>query len=227
MPTSKKTPARILIADDHALFRRGIATLLNEQHDLEVVAEAEDGLEAVQLARDLDVDLIVMDVNMPISDGLEATQMVRKLMPDVKIMMLTVKDRDATLFAAIKAGAGGYMLKNANADDILQGVRQMLAGQAVLPPQLATDLLREFGRLARLPRPVDAPEEAFGLTTRELEVLNHIAHGKTDKEIAARMALSVYTIKSHVRNILSKLHVANRWEAARRAGEEGLLDGRR
>ncbi len=226
MPTSKKTSKRILIADDHALFRRGLAALLNDQPDLEVVAQAQDGLEAVQLARDLDVDLIVMDVNMPISDGLEATQMIRKLMPEVKIMMLTVNDKDETLFAAIKAGAGGYMLKNADADDILEGVRQMLASQAVLPPQLATYLLREFGRLARLPWPADAPKEAFGLTTRELEVLNHIARGKMDKEIAARMGLSVYTIKSHVRNILSKLHVANRWEAARRAGEEGLLDGR-
>ena len=128
MPTSKKTPGRILVADDHVLFRRGLAALLNDQPDLEVVAEAEDGLEAVQLARDLDVDLIVMDVNMPISDGLEATQMIRKLMPDVKIMMLTVNDKDETLFAAIKAGAGGYMLKNADADGVLEGVREMLAG---------------------------------------------------------------------------------------------------
>jgi two-component system NarL family response regulator len=224
MPTSNKTPARILIADDHALFRHGLAGLLSDQPDMEVVAQASDGLEALQLAREVGVDLIVMDVNMPISDGLEATQMIRQHMPEAKIMMLTINDKDETLFAAIKAGAGGYMLKNADADDVLQGIRQMLAGQAVLPPQLATNLLQEFARLASLPRAPQTPAEDFGLTGRELEVLQFIASGLTDKEIAQQLDLSVYTIKSHVRKILSKLHTANRWEAAQRAREEGLLN---
>ena len=113
---------------------------------------------------------------------------------------------------------------NADADDVLQGIRQMLAGQAVLPAQLATNLLQEFARLATLPRAPQTPAEDFGLTGRELEVLQFIASGLTDKEIAQRLDLSIYTIKSHVRKILSKLHAANRWEAAQRAREEGLLN---
>jgi len=218
-----KAPASILLADDHALFRHALATLLNEQPDLEVVGQAGDGLEAVQLARDLNVDLILMDINMPISDGLEATRMIRKFAPEARIMMLTIRDEDETLFKAIKAGAGGYMLKNADADAFLEGVRQILAGEAVLPPKLAARLLEEFARLASQPATPVASKQDFGLTNRELDVLNHIAAAETDKEIAQKLDLSIHTVKSHVRNILSKLHAANRWEAARKARDEGLL----
>jgi two-component system NarL family response regulator len=224
MSTKIKPPARILLAEDHALFRHGLATLLHDQPDLEVVGQAGDGLEAVQLARESNVDLVIMDINMPISDGLEATRLLHQILPEVKIMMLTINDQDKMLFEAIKAGAGGYMLKSANADDVLEGVRQMLAGQAVVPPHLAAQLLQEFGRMARqTPKPA-TPQQDFGLTNREIEVLQFIASGNTDKEIAQRLDLSVYTIKSHVRKILSKLHTANRWEAAQRAREEGLLN---
>ena len=223
MPTKTDPPARIVLADDHALFRHGLASLLNDQPGLEVVGQAADGLEALQLARQLDVDLIIMDINMPISDGLEAARLIREFLPDVKIMMLTISDRDENLFEAIKAGAGGYMLKSADADEVLEGVRAMLAGEVVLPPQLANRLLKEFARLAAQTAELATPQEEFGLTNRELEVLGFIARGETDKEIAQKLNLSVYTVKSHVRKILAKLHAANRWEAARRAREEGLL----
>ena len=179
----------------------------------------------MQLASELDVDLIVMDINMPFSTGLEATRLIHRSRPDAKIMMLTISDKDENLFEAIKAGAGGYMLKSADADDVLEGVRQMLAGEAVLPPQLAGYLLKEFARMSRRVPERPTPQQEYGLTNREMEVLQLIASGRTDKEIAARLGLSIYTIKSHVRKILSKLHAANRWEAARRAGDEGLLDG--
>jgi DNA-binding NarL/FixJ family response regulator len=200
MPT-KEASARILIADDHSLFRHGLASLINGQPDL----------------------VIVMDINMPISDGLEATRLIRKYVPETKIMMLTIRDEDETLFEAVKAGAGGYMLKNADADAFVEGIRQMLAGDAVLPPTLAARLLNEFARLANQPAVPAATRRKFGLSKRELEILTHIGAGETDKEIARKLTLSVYTIKSHVRNILAKLHAANRWEAANKAREEGLL----
>lgn len=222
MPTDQPA-ARILLVDDHALFRDGLARLINDQPDMNVVGQAADGLEAVQLVRDLDPDLIVMDINMPISDGFEATRLIRELDPDAKILMLTIRDEDVTLFEAIKAGANGYLLKNADADEFLEGIGQVLAGEAVLPPKLASRLLAEFARLANQPALPAAPKEEFGLTSRELDVLNLIADGRTDKEIASALNLSVYTIKSHVRSILSKLHAANRWEAASTAREEGLL----
>ena len=222
MPTDQPA-ARILLVDDHALFRAGLARLINDQPDMNVVGQAADGLEAVQLVRDLDPDLIVMDINMPISDGFEATRLIRELDPDAKILMLTIRDEDVTLFEAIKAGANGYLLKNADADEFLEGISQVLAGEAVLPSELASRLLAEFARLANQPAVPAAPKEEFGLTSRELDVLNLIADGSTDKEIASALALSVYTIKSHVRSILSKLHAANRWEAASTAREEGLL----
>jgi two-component system NarL family response regulator len=216
--------ARILLVDDHELFRQGLVSLINAQPDLQAVGQAGDGLEALTLARDLRPDLIVMDVNMPISNGLEATRLIRRTMPEARIMMLTVRDEDEDLFAAIKAGANGYMLKDSDSATFLEGVRAMLTGEAVLPPKLAARLLDEFARLASQPTPAAAPKPDYGLTEREMEVLRYIADGATDKEIAGRLYLSVYTVKSHVRSILNKLHASNRWQAARQAGEEGLLD---
>jgi DNA-binding NarL/FixJ family response regulator len=207
------------LADDHDLFREGLAGLVNAQPDLEVAGQAGDGLEALQLARDLKPALIIMDINMPICDGLEATRLIRAEWPDARIVMLTVHDEDEKLFEAIKAGAQGYMLKSLHSAEFLRGVRSALSGEAVLPPQLAARLLKEFARLAA--QPAAAPEasgEPFDLTAREKEVLDLIATGATDKEIAAQLALSLHTVKSHVRNILSKTHAINRRQAAKLAG---------
>lgn len=215
-------PARILLVDDHELFREGLAGLVNAQPDLTVVGQAGDGLEALTMARDLQPDLIVMDINMPISGGLEATRLIREALPDVRIVMLTVHDKDEKLFAAIRAGANGYMLKDTNSADFLLGVRGALGGEATLPPRLAASLVEAYARLATQP-PSPPPDEEPDLTAREMEVLNLIATGASNQEIAAQLSISLHTAKSHVRNILSKLHAVNRRHAARLAAQRGLL----
>jgi DNA-binding NarL/FixJ family response regulator len=211
------TRARVVLADDHELFREGLAGLVGAQPDLEVVGQAGDGLEALALARDLRPDLIVMDIKMPVCDGLEATRLIRAELPEARIVMLTVHDEDEKLFEAVKAGASGYILKSTHAPDFLRGLRGALAGEAPLPPKLAARLLDEFARLAQPPAP-PTPPEAAELTPREREVLNLIATGATDKDIAAQLSLSLHTVKTHVRNILSKLHAVNRRHAAKLAG---------
>jgi DNA-binding NarL/FixJ family response regulator len=218
--------ARLLLADDHDLFREGLAGLINTQSDLEVVGQARDGLEAFTLTRDVCPDLIVMDINMPVCDGLEATRLIRAEWPEARILILSVHDENEKLFEAIKSGACGYLLKNIGSADFLRGVRSILAGEAVLPPKLATHLVEEFARLANhqaSDRSSSSPPTA-DLTPREQEVLNLIATSATDKEIAAQLSLSLHTVKSHVRSILSKLHAANRRQAARLAGHEGRLN---
>ena len=218
------TLARILLADDHELFRDGLAGLINEQPDLEVVAEAGDGLEALKFARDLKPDLIVMDINMPICDGLEATSLICTELPGSRIIMLTVHDEDEELFAAIKAGAVGYLLKSTNKRNFLAGIRMALAGDAALAPKIATRVLDEFSRLMGQSVTIASSEDTPDLTPRERDVLQFIATGATDKEIATELSISLYTVKSHVRNILGKLHAVNRREAARLASQHGLLD---
>ena len=210
------TRARILLADDHDLFREGLAGLINAQADLEVAGQAGDGLEALALACDLKPELIIMDINMPICDGLEATRLIRAEWAEACIVMLTVHDEDEKLFEAIKSGAQGYMLKSLHSAEFLRGVRSALNGEAVLPPKLAGHLLTEFARLAQRPAGVVAsPAEADVLTAREQEVLDLIATGATDKVIAEKLSLSLHTVKSHVRNILSKTHAVNRRHAAK------------
>ncbi|HJW84871.1 MAG TPA: response regulator transcription factor [Anaerolineae bacterium] len=209
--------ARVLLADDHDLFREGLAGLIDAQPDLEVVGQGADGLEALALARDLHPDLIVIDIKMPVCDGLEATRLIRAAWPEARIVILTVHDEDEKLFEAVKAGATGYILKDTNSTDFLRSVRGALAGEAALPPKLAARLLDEFARLAKQAVP-DSPSSASAdLTPREREVLDLIATGATDKEISAQLSLSLHTVKSHVRSILSKLHAANRRQAVKLA----------
>jgi DNA-binding NarL/FixJ family response regulator len=215
--------AQILLADDHELFREGLAGLINSQTDLVVAGQASDGLEALTMARDLQPDLIVMDVKMPICDGLEATRLIRRERPEARIIILTVHDEDAKLFEAVKAGACGYILKSTKSASFLQGVRAALVGDAVLPPRLAGRLLQEFARLANNPVVNNAALQCNDLTPRESEVLRLIAAGATDKEIAQELSLSLHTVKSHVRNILGKLHAVNRRQAANIALHEGWV----
>lgn len=215
---------RVLLADDHDLFRQGLASLINNEPDMKVVAQAGDGLTALSMARETKPDLIVMDINMPISNGLEATKLIRRYLPEANIVMLTIRDEDETLFKAIRAGAKGYILKNANSTEFLEGLRQVMDGEAVLPPKMALRLLDEFARLANQPETASPPQEDYGLTGRERDVLRYVAIGATDKEIASQLHISISTVKSHMRNILSKLHAVNRREAARLAKDEGLID---
>mgnify|MGYP006417333023 FL=1 len=218
------TIARILLADDHELFRDGLAGLINAQPDLEVIAEAGDGLEALKLARDLKPDLIVMDINMPICGGLEAPRLICTELPGLRIVILTVHDEDEKLFAAIKAGAIGYLLKSTNKTKFLGGIRMALAGEAAISSKMATRVLDEFSRMMNQSVAITSNKDVPDLTLRERDVLQHIATGSSDKEIAAELSISLYTVKSHVRNILGKLHAANRREAARLASRHGLLD---
>ncbi|MFW5942215.1 MAG: response regulator [Chloroflexota bacterium] len=217
------SPARILLVDDHELFREGLAGLINAQPDLTVAGQAGDGLEALTQARDLQPDLIVMDINMPICDGLEATRLIREALDEVRIVMLTVHDEDEKLFAAIRAGANGYMLKDTNSANFLRGIRGALGGEANLPPKLAASLLEAYAELAaHTSRPI-AAEENPDLTPRELEVLDLIATGASNQKISDELSISIHTTKSHVRSILSKLHAANRRQATRLAARRGIL----
>jgi DNA-binding NarL/FixJ family response regulator len=222
-PMAKAGERGILLVDDHDLFREGLASLIDAQEDLAVVGQALDGFEAYALALERRPDLIVMDINMPVCDGLEATRLIRNDWPEARILMLTVHDEDEKLFEAITAGASGYLLKSTNSADFLQGVRNALVGEAPLPPKLASRLLEEFARLAKRPAPQPAGSETPELTARERQVLQLIATDASDKEIAAQLSLSLHTVKTHVRNILSKLQAANRRQAADLAAREGWI----
>ncbi len=215
------TPARILLVDDHDLLRQALASLVMSQPDLEVAGQAQDGFEALKLARDLRPDLIVMDINMPVCDGLEATRLIRTEFPQARIVVLTVHDEDENLFHAIEVGACGYILKNTSSADFLRGLRDALAGEAPISPRLAARLLDEFNRLSH--RAAAPADDAPDLTAREREILQLVAGSLTDKEIAAQLSISMHTVKSHIRNILSKLHAANRREAARLALKQGIV----
>lgn len=216
------TQATILLVDDHELFREGLTGLINAQPDMRVIGQAGDGLEALTLIRDLQPDLIIMDINMPICDGLEATRLIRAEQLETRIVILTVHDQDAKLFEAIKSGANGYILKDTNSADFLRGVRSAVGGEAALPPRLASNLLDEFARLAKQFHPLP-PTDEVDLTHRELEVLRCLATGSSNQEISDQLSISLHTTKSHIRHILNKLHAANRRQAARLAAQRGLL----
>lgn len=197
---------RILIADDHSLFRDGLRSLLGAQGH-EVVAEAKNGREAVELTQQIKPDLVLMDVSMPELDGISATRQLTALMPDVKVVILTASEEDANLFDAIKAGASGYLLKNLEADDFFALLDRASAGEPALTPALAKRLLQEF---AKPPQKEVAGEEGE-LTPREREVLELMVEGVTsNRKLAKRLNLSENTVKFHVRNILDKLRLHDR-----------------
>jgi DNA-binding NarL/FixJ family response regulator len=214
-------PIRVLLVDDHVLFREGLAGILSTQPDMEVIGEANDGLEAIIKARELKPDLILMDIQMPDIDGLEATRVIKKELPDTIIVVLTVRDDEEKLFAAIRYGAQGYLLKSIRGHEMLEMLYGALRGDAAISPHLAGRMLEEFRRMSHQ-MPVDT-SEIFDLTPREQEVLSLVAQGKADKEIAVELSISVNTVKSHLRNLLAKLQVSSRREAARLAKYKGLL----
>ena len=215
---------RVLLADDHHLFREGLATILNAQPDFEVVGEARDGLEAVVKAGTLAPDLILMDVTMPGCDGLEATLQIKQTLPDVTIVMLTVRDESEKLFEAIRNGAQGYLLKSIRSQEMLSLLRGAVRGDAAITPSLGGRMLQEFRRVSK--QAVAQPaNDSIVLTIREQEVLSLVAGGATNKEIADTLCVSVHTVKSHMRKILAKLHLERRQEAASFAVRQGLIDG--
>jgi len=216
------TVIRVLLADDHQLFREGLASVLNAQPDFEVVGEASDGLEVLVKARKLVPDLILMDIGMPGCDGVEATQQVKRELPDVVIVMLTVRDEDEKLFEAIKSGAQGYLLKTIRSRELLSMLRGAVRGEAAITPTLGGRMLEEFRRLSRQARRAPA-DEMIALTRREQQVLSLVAQGATDQQIADELVVSIHTVKSHMHNVLSKLHLGQRHEAALYALRQGLI----
>jgi DNA-binding NarL/FixJ family response regulator len=216
------TKIRVLLADDHSLFREGLVNILNYQPDFEVVGEASDGLEALIKARKLVPHLILMDIGMPGCDGLEATQRIKEELPDVIIVMLTVRDEDEKLFEAIKSGAQGYLLKSIRSRELVALLRGAMRGEAAITPALGGRMLEEFRRLSQRAHMI--PEsETVALTQREQDVLCLVAEGATDNDIAEELIISVHTVKTHMRNILAKLHLGRRHEAALFALREGLI----
>jgi len=211
---------RLLLADDHPLFRAGIASLLRAWGH-EVVGEAGNGLEALELVRKLHPDLVLMDITMPECNGLEATRLIKAELPDTRIAIVTVSDHDEDLFEAIKSGAEGYLLKDMSEAELESRLDALAAGEPALSPGLAAKILDEFGRLGREASPKE--EQHSDLTARERDVLKLVAEGATNKEIATSLSLSEHTVNFHMKNILSKLHLRNRAQAVAYAVRTGLV----
>jgi len=213
------TRIRVLLVDDHMLFRRGVATFLAAEPDFEVVGEAGNGSEALHMARELMPDVILMDISMPVMDGLEATRQIKAQIPYVKIVILTVNDEEQKLFEAVKAGALGYLLKKIEPRALAGTLRGVANGEASLSRLMAARLMEEFARQAG-----EAKSGTPDLTSREREVLGAVAHGRSNKEIAAALAIAENTVKNHLKNILEKLHLENRVQAATYALQRGLIE---
>ena len=212
---------KVLLADDHALFREGLRSLLEDQTDIKIVGEAEDGLEATRLVPELEPTVILMDINMPVIDGVEATRMILKDHKWVGIIILTMYPQDEYVFQALKAGAKAYLLKDTPSKKLLDVIRTVHKGEAVIDPDMTTRLLGEFRRMANKER--DTPKYQT-LTEQELRILTLVAEGASNKDIAGDLNLSERTIKNYLSIIFQKLQVNNRTEAAIRAMRDGLVD---
>ncbi len=218
-------PIRTMIVDDHALFRRGLEMVLDEEEDIELVDQASDGSEAVEKAGESLPDVVLMDIRMPRSSGIEACRAMKEVAPSAKIVMLTISDEEEDLFEAIRAGASGYLLKDLPLDEVAETVRAVHDGQSLINPSMAGKLLIEFATLAKR----DAEERvqqvpAPRLTEREMQVLKLVARGMNNRDIAKELFISENTVKNHVRNILEKLQIHSRMEAVMVAVREKLIE---
>ena len=223
-PLGGEDPIRVVIADDHVLYRRGLQMVVSQDEDIVIVGEAGDGKEAVDRTVELLPDVVLMDVRMPHTSGIQACQTIKALVPSTKIIMLTMSDEESDLYEAVKAGANGYLLKDVPGEEIADGVRAVHHGDSLISPSMASKLLAEFAQMSKRqgerPTGVGAPR----LTDRELEVLRLVARGMANKEIAHQLFISENTVKNHVRNILEKLQLHSRMEAAMYAVRENLLE---
>jgi len=219
MKTLASEPVRVLLADDHAVVRKGIREFLEEDGEVAVVAEAAGGAEAVRLAGELRPAVAVLDVQMPGMNGIEATRRIKAAYPEVRALILTAYDEDPYVFALLRAGADGYILKNADPDDLVRAVKAVASGGKVLAPDIATKVVAQMTS----GKPAAASEQVEPLTERELDVLRLAVHGLTNKAIAAELGLSDRTIQGHLANIYGKLGVTGRTEAVTRALKLGWL----
>lgn len=208
-------PIRILIVDDHAVVRQGLKMFLGLDPELEIIGEAVDGKQALQMAREIKPDVILMDLLMPVMDGIQATAAVRAELPDTEVIALTSVLEDSSVVGAIRAGAIGYLLKDTQSDELIRAIKAAADGQVQLSPRAAARLMRE----------VRTPENPETLTERETDVLRLLAEGKSNKEIANQLSIGEKTVKTHVSNILSKLNVSSRTQAALYAARIGLVSG--
>jgi len=217
------TRSRILLVDDHELFREGVVNVINSQPDMEVVGQANDGLEALTMAAELRPDLILMDINMPLSNGLEAVGLIHARVPDSIIIMLTAYEEEEKLFDAIKAGAQGYLLKSSSSTKLVNGIRGVLDGEVSVPRKLARQFLAEFSKLSKQADNVVSEDATTNLTLRERDVLDIIATGASNQEIADTLEINLQTVKTHVSSILRKLQAKSRRQAAELGLKQGLV----
>jgi DNA-binding NarL/FixJ family response regulator len=222
-PQAPGDPIRVLIVDDHQMFRRGVAMVLEQQPDLELVGVAGDGAEAVKLATEMMPDVVLMDVQMPRGSGIEATQQIKELVPSTNILMLTISEEEADLYDSLKAGATGYLLKDVAIEEVVDAIRSVHAGQARISPSMASKLISEFATMSK--KSEERPSAAQPrLTDREMEVLRLVAKGRNNRDIAKELFISENTVKNHIRNILEKLHLHSRMQAVVYAVREKLLE---
>ena len=219
---SARSRIRVLLVDDQALFREGLRTLLSLTPDLEIVGEAEDGEDAIRQAARLDPDVVLMDLKMPILDGVEATRRLHAHRPDCRVIILTTFDDDEYVFEGLRAGAVGYMLKDTPSENLAEAIRAAVKGESFLQPSVAAKVVAEFARLASAV-PQSVIELVEPLSERELEVLRKLAAGATNREIATALVIAEGTVKNHITNILGKLGVKDRTQAALKARELGLV----
>ena len=221
---SQNRKIRVLLVDDHAIVRQGLRMFIEMQQDMEVVGEGSNGLEAVEMAAQLNPDVILLDLMMPQMDGIEATQKIMEQAPHARVLILTSFGEDDKVFPAIRAGAQGYLLKDIQPRDLVQAVRETYMGKAQLHPDIARQLMMAVSGEPPVKNPKPAPlsEELKGLTDREREVLEQIARGLTNREIAEQMVISEKTVKTHVSNLLDKLGLEDRTRAAIWALKHGL-----
>ncbi len=213
---------RILLVDDQTMFRDGMRVLLSSQPDFQIVGEAADGEQAIQKATTLHPDVVLMDLRMPVLDGAAATRRLRAVQPDARVIVLTTFDEDAAIFDGLRAGATGYLLKDAPTEKLYEAIRAAAKGESFLQPSVASRVVAEFARLSeKAPTWSQALEEP--LSSRELEILRLLAGGATNREIAAQLVLAEGTVKNHVTHILDKLGVSDRTRAALKARDLGLL----
>lgn len=211
---------RVLLVDDHTLLRQGLRNMLELNKNIVVVGEASEGDEAVRKTKELIPEVVLMDITLPGMNGIQATQMIKQDHPEVNVIILTMHVDEGHAFEAIKAGASGYLVKSATHDELVNAIQVVHKGEALIHPAITKRVMEEFIHLAQ-----GKIEEAkkFGLTEREMEVLEHLCQGASNKEIAEKLFISIKTVKSHLRSIFKKLHVSDRTQAVARALREGMI----